>query len=285
MSEENSPRVWVVTGAGRGIGASITAAALEAGDIVVATDRNPDRIAERYAGNSRLVAMHLDIVDEQQAVAVMKAVSDRFGRIDVLVNNAGIGLLGAIEESTMDEIRRTFEVNVIGTLNVLRAALPYMRAQRSGHIINISSGGGYQAFAGYGIYSASKFAVEGITEALHAELLPLGIRVTAVQPGYTRTDFIQPTRLMASPAQISDYDSTVGETRKAAAAYNGNQPNDPDKLARAIVTITRAENPPLRLPLGADCYQIIAEKNAFVAKELEEWSKLSHSVAFEHKGV
>jgi NAD(P)-dependent dehydrogenase (short-subunit alcohol dehydrogenase family) len=281
MSDQTSGRIWIVTGAGRGIGASITAAALEGGDVVVATDRNPGRIVERYQGNARLVAKTLDIVDEQQAKSVMKEVAEQFGRIDVLVNNAGVGLLGAIEESTLEEIRRTFEVNVFGTLNVLRAALPYLRGQRSGHIINISSGGGYQAFAGYGIYCASKFAVEGITEALHAELLPLGIRVTAVQPGYTRTDFIQPTRLMASALQIPDYEATVGETRKSAAAYNGNQPNDPDKLARAIVSIVNAKNPPLRLPLGNDVFEMIKEKNAFVERELEEWRTLSQSVAFE----
>jgi len=198
----------------------------------------------------------------------------------VLVNNAGYGLLGAVEEASSDEIKRVYETNVFGLLNVTRGVLPYMRAARSGHVINISSVGGYQSAPGYGVYCSTKFAVEALSEALHGELAPLGVKVTVVEPGYFRTDFLESNSLVESPETIADYAPTAGEVRKLAKAINQQQPGDPDKLAQAMITLVEAEQPPLRLPLGSDAQTYIAAKNAFVTGELATWSELTVSTDF-----
>src|SRR4051812_48299075 len=179
-STSSQARVWMITGAARGIGLALVEAALAAGDTVVATSRNVDSLRERFAGNAALLPVALDVTDEDQAAAAVAAALARFGHIDVLVNNAGFGLLGAVEEASADEVRRLYDTNVFGLLNVTRAVLPAMRARRSGHVINLSSVGGYRSGAGFGVYCSTKFAVEGLTEALHAELQPLGIHATVV---------------------------------------------------------------------------------------------------------
>jgi NAD(P)-dependent dehydrogenase (short-subunit alcohol dehydrogenase family) len=188
--------------------------------------------------------------------------------------------LGAVEESADKDVRRMYDTNVFGLLNVTRAALPVMRAHRSGHVINISSIGGYRAAAGFGVYSSTKFAVEGITEALHAELKPLGIHATVVEPGYFRTDFLDASSLVVAPDVIDDYDDTSGAVRRKAVQLNHNQPGDPAKLAAAIITLVDAPNPPLRLALGTDTLAAIAEKNAYVTQETEAWRALSASTDF-----
>ena len=173
-----------------------------------------------------------------------------------------------------------YDTNVFGLLNVTRAVLPTLRAQRSGHVINISSIGGYRGSAGFGVYSSTKFAVEGITEALHAELKPLGIHATVVEPGYFRTDFLDGSSLVVAPEVIADYDASAGAVRRKAQEMNHNQPGDPNKLAAAMIKLVDAPTPPLRLPLGTDTLAAIAAKNAYVTQETETWKALSASTDF-----
>lgn len=273
-------RVWLITGASRGIGAKIAAAALANGDAVVATARDASSVTQRFGTQPALLAVSLDVTHEAQGVAVAKAAVDHFGRIDVLVNNAGFGLLGAVEEASADEVRRVYETNVFGLLNITRAVLPYMRAARSGHVINLSSVGGYKSGPGFGVYCSTKFAVEGLSEALHAELEPVGVKVTVVEPGYFRTEFLEGNSLVESPSTIADYDSTAGEVRKIAKAVTLNQPGDPDKLAQTMITLVEAQKAPLRLPLGSDCVAAIEAKNAFVTEELQTWREVSVSTDY-----
>jgi NAD(P)-dependent dehydrogenase (short-subunit alcohol dehydrogenase family) len=204
----------------------------------------------------------------------------RFGRIDVLVNNAGFGLLSGVEESSAGEIERLYATNVFGLLAVTRAVLPQMRRQRAGHVINISSIGGYGSYAGWGVYCSTKFAVEGLSEALALELAPLGIKVTVVEPGFFRTDFLDDQSLLKTATQIADYAETVGAMRDAMAGANHAQPGDPAKLAIALMALVNAPQPPLRLPLGSDTVAKIAEKNAFVAQETAQWRDLAVSTDF-----
>lgn len=273
-------RVWLITGASRGIGAKIAAAALANGDAVVATARDASSVTQRFGTQPALLAVSLDVTNEAQGIAVAKAAVEHFGRIDVLVNNAGFGLLGAVEEASADEVRRVYETNVFGLLNITRAVLPYMRAARSGHVINLSSVGGYASGPGFGVYCSTKFAVEGLSEALHAELAPVGVKVTVVEPGYFRTEFLEGNSLVESPSTIADYDSTAGEVRKIAKAVTLNQPGDPDKLAQTMIILVEAKKAPLRLPLGSDCVAAIEAKNAFVADELQTWREVSVSTDY-----
>ncbi len=225
-------KVWFITGASRGFGALITTRALAQGDAVVATARNPQAITERFGEHPNLLPIALDVTDDRQATAAAKTAIDRFGRIDILLNNAGFGLMGAVEEATVDEVEAVYRTNVFGLLNVTRAVLPFMRRARSGRILNISSIGGYHGAAGFGVYSSTKFAVEGLSEALHDELAPLGIHVTVVEPGYFRTDFLDSSSLSVSGNIIGDYADTVGKVRTIAAGLSHNQPGDPQKAGR-----------------------------------------------------
>ncbi|MBK5410680.1 SDR family NAD(P)-dependent oxidoreductase [Pseudomonas sp. TH34] len=273
-------RVWLVTGASRGIGAKIVAAALAHGDAVVATARNAQTVIERFGAQPGLLAVQLDVTDETQAADVARAAVEHFGRIDVLVNNAGFGLLGAVEEASADEVRRLYETNVFGLLNVTRGVLPFMRQARSGHVINISSVGGFRSGAGFGTYCSTKFAVEGLSEALHAELAPLGVKVTVVEPGYFRTDFLDGNSLVESPLIIDDYAATSGEVRKLAKVYNQQQPGNPELLAVAMIKLVEAPHPPMRLALGTDTLQAIEAKLAYVKEETAAWRELSASTDF-----
>ena len=270
-------RVWFITGASRGFGALIAQEALAAGDAVVATARDPSAITKRLGAHERLLAARLDVTKEAEAHEAVGQAVKRFGRIDILVNNAGYGLLGAIEEASADETQRLFDTNVFGLLGVTHAALPHMRRQRSGHIINLSSVGGYTGYPGWGVYGATKFAVEGISEALAAEVAPLGIKVTVVEPGFFRTDFLDDTSLSRTAQQIEDYRETVGKTRAHAADVNHGQRGDPAKLAKAFIALANAPKPPLRLPLGSDTVERIQTKNAHVAEELAAWRALATS--------
>jgi len=273
-------RVWFVTGAARGIGLRIVEAALAAGDAVVATSRDATSLRARFAGNDALLPLSLDVTDEKQASAAVGAALSHFGRIDVLVNNAGFGLLGAVEEASAAEVRRLYETNVFGLLNVTRAALPSMRERRKGHVINVSSVGGYRSGAGFGVYCSTKFAVEGLSEALHAELAPLGVHVTVVEPGYFRTDFLDNTSLSVSPRILADYAATSGAVRGIAVQISQKQPGDPKRLAQAMLALAASPTPPLRLALGTDTLKAIADKNAHVTAETAAWRDLSASTDF-----
>ncbi|AKG33323.1 oxidoreductase [Paenibacillus durus] len=265
-------KVWFITGAARGIGLEILKAVLETGDYVVATVRSSaNSLADKLGNPENLQVVLLDITDEQQAVSAANQAIEKFGKIDVLLNNAGYGLLSAVEEATADEVRNNFETNVFGLLNVTRAVLPHMRHQRSGHIINISSVGGLSGYIGWGVYGSTKFAVEGLTEALALELAPLGIHATVVAPGFFRTEFLDAASLTRSGNIIPDYAETVGKMRSIATQANKKQPGDPVKLAKAIVQVANAEKPPVHLPLGKDALQRYREKTANFEKDIEAW--------------
>lgn len=269
-------KVWLVTGASRGMGAQIASAVLQAGHRLVATARRKESLAS-LPHSEDVLSLSLDVTIEEQARAAAQDAIQRFGQIDVLVNNAGYGLLGAVEETSSQEAKAIYDTNVFGLLNVTRAVLPFMRKQRSGHIINMSSLGGYQASAGWGVYGSTKFAVEGITEALCAELKPLGIHVTVIEPGFFRTDFMDASSLMRTAVRIEDYQGTVGKTRAFADEHNHQQPGDPAKLAKALLELATLPDPPVRLQLGSDAVKRIEEKNAFVNSESQRWFSLSKS--------
>jgi NAD(P)-dependent dehydrogenase (short-subunit alcohol dehydrogenase family) len=270
-------KTWFITGASRGLGAVIARQALERGDNVVATARAPEAVTQTLGERPNLLAVALDVTNEKQAIAAAEAAVERFGRIDVLINNAGFGLLGAVEEATALEVERVYATNVFGLLAVTRAVLPHMRRQHSGHILNMSSIGGYAASAGWGVYGSTKFAVEGITEALALELKSLGIHATIVEPGFFRTDFLDARSLSVSPSKIDDYKDTVGAMRSFASTANHAQPGDPAKLAQALMVLVDASEPPVRMPLGSDTVRRIESKNAFVAQELARWRDLAVS--------
>lgn len=273
-------KTWFITGASRGFGLLIAKVALARGDNVIATARQPQSVIAALDNHPSLLALPLDVTDEAAAASAVRQAMARFGRIDILVNNAGYGLLGAVEEATAGEVRRIYETNVFGLLNVTRAVLPAMRGQGSGHVINISSIGGYQAYQGWGVYGSTKFAVEGITEALAQELQPLGIHATVVEPGFFRTDFLDASSLSTS-AEIPDYAETVGAMRRFAADANHQQPGDPMKLACAMLMLADAPQPPLRLALGSDTVARLRSKNASVERELGEWMHVSLSTDVE----
>lgn len=273
-------RVWFITGASRGFGALVAQRALDGGDAVVATARNPKAIVDRIGAHPDLLALALDVTRESEAVAAAQAAIDRFGRIDVLLNNAGFGLMGAVEETSREEIEAVFRTNVFGLLAVTRAILPHMRKARSGRILNISSIGGYRGSAGFGVYGATKFAVEALSEAMRAELKPLGIHVTAIEPGYFRTDFMDASSLKVSRIVIPDYSATAGRVRANAGTVNGAQPGDPDKLARVLVDFAGEPDPPVRLPLGADTVAVIEAKHASDAAIIARWREVALSTGF-----
>lgn len=273
-------KTWFITGASRGFGLRIAKLALEQGDNVVATARRAEAVIEALGNRERLLALPLDVTDEAQAQAAAAAAVEAFDGIDVLLNNAGFGLLGAVEEASAADVERVYATNVFGLLNVTRAVLPTMRAQRSGRILNISSIGGYRAGPGFGVYSSTKFAVEGLSESLHAELAPLGVHVTVVEPGYFRTDFLDATSLTVSGDEISDYAETAGRVRGVAADLNHGQPGDPDRLAQVLVDFADAANPPVRLPLGSDTVAAIEAKHVSDAEIVAKWRAVSVSTDF-----
>ena len=274
-------KTWFITGASRGFGALVVERALAQGDAVVATARNPQAVIDRFGEQPNLLALALDVTDETHVRTAVEAAIARFGRIDILLNNAGFGIMGAVEEASAAEVEAVYRTNVFGLLNVTRGVLPHMRATRSGRVLNISSIGGYRGAAGFGVYSSTKFAVEGISEALHAELAPLGIHVTVIEPGYFRTDFLDASSLSVSPVIIDDYVATAGRVRSVATGLNHAQSGDPAKLAQVLVDFADAANPPVRLPLGSDTVAAIEAKHLGDAAILAQWRTVSISTDFD----
>jgi NAD(P)-dependent dehydrogenase (short-subunit alcohol dehydrogenase family) len=272
-------KVWFITGASKGFGFEIAKAALASGDYVVATVRkDAEQLASRLKAEDRALVVTLDVTNENEVKAGVQAAINRFKRVDVLVNNAGYGLLAATEEASAEEIRKQYETNVFGLLNVTRAVLPQLRKQASGHIINISSLFGYMNNTpGFGLYGSTKYAVEGISEGLAAELKPLGIQVTAVAPGYFSTDFASADSYQSSALILNAYKETVGAVRARIGQFHGNQPGDPAKLADVIVKLAASENPPLHLPVGRDAVKSLRDKIAQVTEELTAWESISTS--------
>jgi NAD(P)-dependent dehydrogenase (short-subunit alcohol dehydrogenase family) len=277
----NTDKVWLITGSSTGLGRALAQAVLERGYHLVATARNPEQLkdlSDRYP--DRVTAIALDVTNPQSIQRAVEAALNAYNRIDVLVNNAGYGLVGAIEEVSDEDIKRQFDTNLFGALNVTRTVLPTMREQRSGHILNLSSVGGVASAAGIGIYSATKFALEGISEALVQEVKPLGIKVTIIEPGAFRTDF-RGRSLVIPDRTISDYAETSHKTIQRTQDNNGKQPGDPHKAANAIIQVVESDNPPLRLALGEDSVNGITQKLESMKAELEAWKDVSASTVLE----
>jgi len=272
-------KVWFITGASKGFGYDIAKVALANGDKVVATVRkNAQDVAASLGNEANALVVTLDVTKEDQVKAGVKAAIDKFGRIDVLVNNAGYGLLAATEEASDEEVRKQYDTNVFGLLNVTRAALPFLRKQGSGHIINISSLFGYlNTVPGFGLYGSTKYAVEGITEGLAIELKPLGIHVTALAPGLFSTEFASADSYQRSKLIIDDYNATVGGMRSYISSFHGNQPGDPAKLAQVVIQLAASANPPLHLPVGKDAVASFRTKTAQMSAEVDAWEPVSSS--------
>jgi NAD(P)-dependent dehydrogenase (short-subunit alcohol dehydrogenase family) len=253
-------KTWFITGAGRGIGAEIAQAALAAGDNVIATGRNVDQLSALYASHGdRVLCVALDVSKELEAAAAVEVAVARFGRIDVLVNNAGYGQLGLFEEVSSVDIERQFQTNVFGLMHVTRAVLPLMRKQRGGHILNLASIGGFMGFEASSIYCAAKFAVEGFSESLALEVARFGIQVTVVEPGFFRTDFLDKSSVRQGDGKVADYDLDASQPRADYESYSGKQPGDPVKLGRAIVRVVSMAEPPLHFLAGSDALKYATE--------------------------
>jgi NAD(P)-dependent dehydrogenase (short-subunit alcohol dehydrogenase family) len=277
-------KVWFITGASRGFGLEIARAALAAGDRVVATVRSqPAPLVTALDNHPDLYVVQMDVTQEDQVQEAVKQGVARFGRVDVLINNAGFGMITAIEEATDSEVRKQYDTNVFGLLNVTRAMLPYLRQQKSGQIINISSLFGYDAVPGWGLYGSTKFAVEGLSKGLAVELAPLGIHVTAVAPGLFTTDFLSTESYVAAKTMIDDYQETVGRVRNGADALHGNQPGDPKKFAQVILQLSNTERPPLHLPVGKDAVAMYQNNAAKMAQEIEACLPLATSTDHDHR--
>jgi NAD(P)-dependent dehydrogenase (short-subunit alcohol dehydrogenase family) len=274
-------RVWFITGASTGFGRLLAEQVLAKGDKVVATARKPEQIADLTHNHpGAALTLALDVTDNNAVEVAVDSAIKQFGRIDVLVNNAGYGLAGAIEEATEEEYMPVFETNVFGLITLTKAVLPHLRKQRSGHIVNLSSIGGLIGSPGWGFYNASKFAVEGFSEALAAELAPLGIHVTIVEPGPFRTDFLGRSGVEAQQ-RIADYDQTAGKTRQYFHDQAGKQAGDPAKAAAAIIAAVEAENPPKHLVLGKIAYNRMTQRLDQWKQELEAWRDVSLGADFD----
>jgi len=268
-------KTWFITGATRGLGADIAAAALKAGDRVVATGRQRSAVSDRLGPDSdRLLSLSLEVGDVAQAQAAVAAAVERFGAIDVLVNNAGYGHIGFFEESSPADIEAQFATNVFGLFNVTRAALPAMRAARRGHVFNLSSTADIRGIAAGSLYCATKFAVEGFSESLAQELAPFGIHVTLIEPGPFRTDFLTPESLRFAAVEVADYDDRRAQMRASFEQRNGKQAGDPVRLAEAIVTLSREAAPPMRFAAGAMAVSAMDAKVASLKSELDRWREL-----------
>jgi NAD(P)-dependent dehydrogenase (short-subunit alcohol dehydrogenase family) len=248
----NGKQVWLITGAGRGLGVDIATAALAAGHEVVATGRNPQRVASVLVSHDDLLVAALDVTDPAAAEAAVQAAVDRFGRLDVLVNNAGNFNAGFFEELTPEGFRAQIETTLFGPVNVTRATLPVMRAQRSGLVVTISSTAGIVGGEFLTAYAASKFAVEGWQESLAAEIAPFGIRTMLVEPGFFRTELLTPQSTQFADSTIADYAERTAQTVASWKSMNGQQGGDPTKLADALIRLATLDEPPLRFPAGAD---------------------------------
>jgi len=269
-------KCWFITGASRGLGVDIARAALDAGDCVMATGRDPGQVLGALGGEREcLMVARLDVTREDEAQAAVAAAIERFGGIDVLVNNAGYGHLGFFEESTAQQIRDQFESNVFGLMGVTRAVLPSMRAARAGHIFNLSSLAGVRGSAFSSIYCASKFAVEGLSEALAEELAPFDIRVTIVEPGPFRTDFLSGRSLRLGSAPLPGYDGARDRIRASFEARNGRQAGDPARLAQALVTLANDPRPPLRFLAGTVAMEAARQKLNRMHADVDAWRALS----------
>lgn len=273
-------KVWFITGCSSGFGSALAKELLENGYPVAVTARNIDQVktlTDAYPETAFPIS--LDVTNPLQITSAVESAIARFGRIDVLVNNAGIGYFGAIEESEEDEVRKMFEINVFGLAKMTQAVLPYMRKQRSGHILNIASIGGLRSFPGIGFYNATKYAVDGLSESLSKEVAPLGIKVTIIAPSGFRTDWAGRSAKNTS-ISIEDYATTAGKNMGDIRGYSGNQPGDPVRAAKAMILVTETENPPLRLLLGAAALKGGRIKLDELKHDFDTWAAVSEGADF-----
>ena len=279
---DKQQKVWYITGASKGLGLSLVKQLLTAGHKVAATSRNIDDLKKAVGEDlPNFLPLPVNLKEETSVKASVDLTVATFGKLDVVVNNAGYGLVGSLEELSDKESRENFEVNVFGTLNVIRMAMPYLRAQESGHIFNIASiGGFYGDFPGFGIYCATKFAVNGLTESLAAEVKSFGVKVTVVEPGYFRTNFLTSGSLGLPQNEIAEYKEVREMLNAHQFDINGNQPGDPEKAAEALIRISEEANPPLNLFLGQDAYDLAQAKIESITGDLETWKQLTISTGF-----
>jgi NAD(P)-dependent dehydrogenase (short-subunit alcohol dehydrogenase family) len=272
-------RTWLVTGCSRGFGRALADAVLDSGDNLLATARDPATLEGLGDGRPGCLATApLDVTREEQAAAAVHAAIAAFGSLDVLVNNAGYGDIGSVEDTPIRSFRRQIETNLFGTIIMTKAAIPHMRERRKGHIVQFSSVGGRLGAPGRAAYSAAKWGVEGFSEVLAQEMKLVGVKVSIVEPGGFRTDFAGPSTTIDSGRP--EYDAVVGKAARMQAAYHGSQPGDPHRGAAAILKLVAMENPPLRLPLGSDAVKAIALSDQKRLDELERWRPLSISSDF-----
>jgi NAD(P)-dependent dehydrogenase (short-subunit alcohol dehydrogenase family) len=276
MSTEK--KTWFITGAGRGMGVDFATAALAAGHSVVASGRDPDAVADALGEVDDLLVVKLDVTSPQDAEAAVAAAVDRFGGVDVLVNNAGSNFAGYFEELTPEQIGQQLTVNLFGPMNVTRAVLPVMRKQRSGHVVTISSTAGFAGYEGGTAYATSKFAVDGWMESLAPEVAPFGIRATTVNPGFFRTELLTNESTSYARESIEDYAERNRARREFFAGMNGKQVGDPAKLAQALLTITELQQPPLRFIAGADALEAAEQKLAERRQQIDAFRELSTSL-------
>ncbi|WAC26519.1 oxidoreductase [Ancylobacter sp. SL191] len=276
----STPKTFLITGVSSGLGRAFALGALEAGHRVVGTVRRQgDGEAFAALASGRAHPVTLDVTDFDAIPAAVAAAEQQAGPIDVLVNNAGYGHEGVLEESSMDDLQRQFAANVFGPVAMIKAVLPGMRTRRRGHIINVTSMGGFITMPGISFYCGSKFALEGLSEALGKEVGSFGIRVTALAPGQFRTDWAGRS-MDRTPRSIADYDTVMDPVRAARQSKSGNQPGDPDKAAQALLALVDAENPPVRLFLGADALGLVEQKLDRMRDEISAWEALSRSTSF-----
>ena len=272
-------RTWLVTGGSRGFGRALCESILESGDNLLATARDPDQLTSLADDRpGRLATARLDVTSEAEAKAAVAAAIQRFGRLDVLVNNAGYGDIGSVEDGSIESFRRQIETNLFGTIIMTKAVIRHMRERRSGHIVQFSSVGGRLGAAGRAPYSAAKWGVEGFSEVLAQEMALVGVRVTIIEPGGFRTDFAGASTMI--DAGRPEYDAVVGKAARMQQAYDGRQPGDPRKGAQAILQVVAADRPPLRLPLGSDAIAAIERSDRARLEELEQWRALSISTDY-----
>jgi NAD(P)-dependent dehydrogenase (short-subunit alcohol dehydrogenase family) len=281
QQKENMPekKVWFITGAGRGMGTDIVKAALAAGHAVVATGRNPEKVTQAVGESEDLLAVKLDVTDPAAAEAAVQAAVDRFGRIDVLVNNAGNFYAGFFEEITPEDFRAQIETTMFGPMNVTRAALPVMRAQRSGLVVTISSTAGIAGGEFLSAYAASKFGVEGWAESLAPEVAPFGIRTMIVEPGFFRTELLTPESTSYAASTVEDYTERTRQTVAAWQSMNGQQGGDPAKLADALIHLAELDEPPLRFAAGADAVGVFETRARALQDQADSHRGLSSSLA------
>jgi NAD(P)-dependent dehydrogenase (short-subunit alcohol dehydrogenase family) len=272
-------KTWLITGAGRGMGVEFAKAALAAGNAVVATGRNPDTVAKAVGEADDLLVVELDVTNTDDAEAAVKAAVDRFGRIDVLVNNAASFYAGYFEELTPEQMERQLATSLVGPMNVTRAVLPVMREQRSGHVVTISSSAGFAGFEYGTAYAASKFGVDGWMESLTPEVEPFGIQTTIVNPGFFRTELLTKESTNYAAPSIEDYAERNAAQREFWESQNGQQIGDPTKLAQALLTIADEEQPPRRFIAGADAIAQAEQKVAQFQEEIDAFRELSTSLA------